>query len=130
MGRQTFICTREPRCERHDRDLHGYPCHACDQEYWRRHPTARGLLLATLNKRGAIHTLQNRMRKANTADVERFAAYDGPHDTTVAPAGPHGPVSRLWNALCVDDCPWSHYWLPSKQAAEAVAAAHREDPAA
>jgi hypothetical protein len=124
----THICGVGPRCERHERALHGYPCHACAEEHWRRYPKTRALIhkAALPTERGGRHITPREFTAARKRDEADRAAYDGPHLPWTEPAGETGPVRRLWNALCVPDCGWSHFWLPTHDAAEKAALAHAE----
>ncbi len=38
MTGAVYICEFPDRCEKHNRDLHGYPCHPCGQEWEAAHP--------------------------------------------------------------------------------------------
>lgn len=122
----TRVCGVGTRCERHDRALHGYPCWACQEEWARRSPRVVALIARQASGKGATVT-PAQITKARKTDAEALATYTGPHDTTVEVAGPSGPVSRLWNALCTEGCGWSHYWLPSKAAAQRAADEHVAD---
>ena len=119
------VCGSTGRCDRHDIALHGYPCYACQLEWERRSPRVRALIGRQASGKGATVT-PAQVTAARKADAAAVAAYAGPHDVTVERAGEHGPVARRWNALCVEGCGWSHFWLPSKAAADAAAAAHPE----
>lgn len=124
----TLICGVTGRCERHHVDLHGYPCDACEEEYWRRHPRTRAAIRACAT--GVGTWARSRLSAARAADVAALAAYDGPHDTTVERAGTSGPVSHLWNALCTEGCGWSRYWARTRHEAEDAARWHRQNPKA
>jgi hypothetical protein len=116
----------EGKCRRHDVELHGYPCWGCQEEWARRSPRVRALIARQASGKGAAIT-PAQITRARKDDEAAIAAYDGPHDTTVERAGAHGPVSRMWNALCTEGCGWSFYWLPSKQAAQDAADEHRAE---
>lgn len=113
----TAICGTASRCDRHNIALHGYPCYACHQEWVRRSPR-----VVTLIRRRSTTPAQ--LTRARKDDAAAHTTYDGPHEVTVERAGTHGPVSRRFNALCTDGCGWSHYWLPSKTAAQQAATDH------
>lgn len=51
----------EARCERHDRDLHGYPCGACQSEWAEAHPRTSAAI-----RKGS----QAAYRAAKKADAE------------------------------------------------------------
>lgn len=119
----THICDWSGKCERHERALHGYPCHACAEEHWRRFPRTRALIHTLADPAGRL-VKPSEVTAARKRDLADRQAYDGPHTPEAVSAGEHGPVSRLWNAVCTEGCGWSHYWLPSKRAAETAAADH------
>lgn len=118
------ICGTGSRCDRHDLELHGYPCYGCHQEWARRSPRVVALVSRSITK--AVTPAQ--MNKARAADAQAYRTYEGPHRITVERAGPSGPVSRLWNALCLEECGWSHFWAKSPRAARAAGAAHTQTP--
>jgi len=120
----TIICGTAGRCDRHERALYGYPCHACAEEYWRRYPRTRELIHRQASGEGPV-IRPSQITAARKRDQEDRAAYEGPHRTTIERAGEYGPVARLWNTYCTDGCGWSHYWLRSKQAAQDAADAHQ-----
>jgi hypothetical protein len=117
------------RCERHHNDLHGYPCHACQEEWAYRSPKVRALIARQASGKGAVIT-PAQITQARKADAADRATYDGPHDTTVTQAGTHGPVARLWNALCTEGCGWSRYWARTRHEADDAARWHRQHPEA
>lgn len=123
MSGRTFICDTMPgSCDRHPNvELHGYPCGACQHEWEHRSPRVRGVI----HRRSCTPAQVTAARKA---DQSAYQTYTGPHAPTVTVAGPSGPVSRLWNAVCVEACGWSHYWLPSRDAAQEAADAHLTNP--
>lgn len=119
----TVICGVSSRCERHDHELHGYPCWGCQQEWERRSPRVRALIGRQVSGKGKVVT-PAQITAARKADAAACVTYDGPHEVTVERAGDAGPVGRLWNALCTDGCGWSHYWLKSRDAAQTAGDEH------
>lgn len=122
----TYICGTGTRCERHERALHGYPCHACAEEHWRRYPRTRALIHQQASGEGPLVT-PAQFTAARKQDESDRSAYAGPHTVIVLRAGDSGPVMRLWNATCTDGCGWSHYWLRSATEAHRTGRDHLRD---
>lgn len=54
MAGATFICGVDDRCERHGYDLHGYPCHACHQEWEEANPRTVAAIAEFAAGRGSV----------------------------------------------------------------------------
>lgn len=58
MSGQTFLCSTPDRCEKHGKELHGYPCWDCQQEWRKANPRTAGAITKFAARRGSARAVQ------------------------------------------------------------------------
>lgn len=68
MSGRVFLCGTPDRCEKHNRALHGYPCHACMEDFAEANPRTVEAIRNFAGGRGSVAAI-NRAKAIDKASA-------------------------------------------------------------